>query len=308
MTQDASDDTDVFERAEGAEPTAQEPRWIDLPPTGMLSVEDVDALLRWRRASIVAIVGERFGGKTTLVTEIYERFMRGPFAGALFAHSMSLMGFERKSYLSRADSGEIRPDTPRTSKSDGLLFFHLAVAEEDDLRRTDLLFSERAGEVYREVRNKPASASDLLEVGKAQSIALIIDGQRVAQDLRRAEVFASVRSILRALSDQRMVRADARVQLVTTKYDQLTGDEASDARNALQVFEEQMIGTYQGRFFEIEAFRTAARDPRGVLEPAMGLSPLLRTWLKPPPPFMESEVPLPDLESQFDRLMLRRSA
>lgn len=279
---------------------------MTLPPSGMLSIEEADALLRWRPACLVAVVGERNGGKTTLVTEIYERFLRGPFAGTLFAHSQSLLGFERKSFQSRAESGAEVPDTPRTSKQDGLRMFHLAVADQGDLRRTDLLVSERAGEVYREIRDNPVRAAELLEVRKAATVALIIDGQRVLDDRRRPEAFASVRNVLRALADGDVIHPRAQVQLVTTKCDLLDADEAAVARDALDQFEERTAASHAGRFAAIEAFRTAARDPRGIIEPARGLAPLLRSWLRPRPEPAVEVPATPALVDEFDRLLLRR--
>lgn len=301
-------DVDVFERTGPEGPAAPDQRWVDLPQSAMLSVEEADGLLRWRPASLVAVVGERNGGKTTLVTELYERFLRGPFADAFFAHSLSLLGFERKSFQSRAESGAETPDTPRTSAQDGLRFFHLGLADVADLRRTDLLISERAGEVYRAIRDAPARAHELIEVRRASSVALVIDGERVANNRRRSEVFASVRSVLRALADADVLASRTRIQLVTTKCDLLDGDAMADARGALDEFERLTAEAYDGRFADVSPFRTAARDPKGVTEPARGLAPLLRHWLLPSPAAAEHPVALPDLVDEFDRLLVRRAA
>jgi len=305
VSDDLSDDVDVFEQAQPGAPAKQGQRWTALPPSGLLTIEEADGLLRWRPASIVAVVGERNGGKTTLVTEIYERFLRGRFAQASFTHSLSLLGFERKTFQSRADTGAELPDTPRTSKQDGLRMFHLALTSDEDLRRTDLLISERAGEVYREIRDQPARANELIEVRKAATVALIIDGQRVLDIRRRAEVFASVRNVLRALADGKVIAPTAQVQLVTTKFDLLECEDAADARGALSEFEERIATSYAGRLRPIEVFRTAARDPRGAVEPARGIAPLLQSWLKPPPDPNFEPLALPILTNEFDRLLLR---
>lgn len=307
MTGDVDDaDTDVFERADAGQLPEPDQRWVALPPAGMLSVEDADTLLRWRPAALIAVVGERNGGKTTLVTELYERFLRGSFAGSLFSHSISLLGFERKSFQSRAESGGEKPDTQRTSKQEGLGFFHLAVSDEVDLRRTDLLISERAGEVYREVRDTPARALDLVEIRKARTIALIVDGERLADDRRRAEALASVRNVARAFADAGAVAANTHLQAITTKCDLLRGHAAADALDALSAFEERFIASYQDRFASASVFRTAARDPDGIVEPAFGLAPLLRSWLRAGPSRTVT-TPLPRLADEFDRLLLRRA-
>lgn len=309
MTDDHDDgdaDVDVFDSASEGQAAESDPRWVELPSSAMLNVEAADALLRWRPAVLVAIIGERNSGKTTLITEIYEQFLRGPFASSLFADSLSLLGFERKSFQSRAVSGAAQPNTPRTSAQEGLLFFHLAVSNDDTLKRTDLLISERAGELYREVRDRPDRAAELIEVVKSDFLVFIIDGERVADDLRRAEAFASVRNIVRALTDAGAVPPTAEVQVVTTKCDLLEAESASVARDALAQFEQKIAELCAGRISSISMHRTAARDPNGVVESALGLSPLLCSWLQPRPRETNEHPPAPAPADEFDRLFFRR--
>lgn len=299
-------DLDVFEQSESEKAANSDKRWELLPASSMLSLDDADMLLRWRKASIVTVVGERNGGKTTLVAQLYEQFLRGPFAQTLFSHSMSLQGFERKSFQSRAEYGADNPDTPRTSAQDGLTFFHIAVSDETSLERTDLLISERAGETYRDVRDRPELAANLIEIRKASTIVLIVDGERVAQPRMRAGVFASVRTIARALVDSGGISPQTRIQLVTTKCDLLQGEGASDALEALDTFEANLSGLLAGRFL-LTTFRTAARDPEGNVAPASGMDLLLRSWISPLPKPNLDEPQLPALVSEFDRLLLRGS-
>lgn len=302
---DSEADVDVFEQSQSEQLADLGQHWTSLPASTMLSLEDADQLLRWRAASVIAIVGERNGGKTTLVTEIYEQFLRGPFAGAFFCDSLSLQGFEQKSFLSRAESGEERPDTPRTSGQDGLLFFHLALCDTSNLR-IDLLISERAGEAYRGIRDEPKLASEMIEVLKASAVVFIIDGERVADPRRRSEAFASVRNMIRAIVDTGNIAPQARVQLVTTKCDLLEGDLAADARGALSEFEGRISSILEGRY-EVTTFRTAARDPEGTMEPAKGVTPLLQSWLGPAQISAKGHFEVPDLNDEFDRLLLRRN-
>lgn len=308
MTEQQSEldeDLDVFEHSD-AEPAISLSTHCELPAAGLLSVQDADALLRWRAASVIAIVGERNGGKTTLVTEIYTQFLRGAFADLWFSHSLSLLGFEKKCFQSRAESGAEHPDTPRTSAQEGLSFFHLQLVDPVRLEhKTDLLISERAGENYRDVRERPHLAEQLLEIQKAAVIALIIDGERVANARQRAGVFASVRNIAQALVHSGAVKADTVIQLVTTKYDLMEG-EATGARDALTEFEATLVRLFGDRF-SVVSFRTAARDPHGVIAPATGLAPLLRSWLAPRETRVENAVQLPELVSEFDKMLLRRT-
>ncbi|MFA7312681.1 MAG: hypothetical protein WC024_12765 [Shewanella sp.] len=298
-------DVDVFEQAEDVQASNHNLVWSSLSPSAMLSLEEADQLLRWRDASIIAIVAERNSGKTTLITEIYGRFLYGPFAGACFCHSLSLLGFEKKSFQSRAKSGSKYPDTPRTSAQDGLHFFHLALSNECDLQRHDLLISERAGEAYRDIRNKPDQADDMVEIRKAKTVVFVIDGERVAAPRMRAEVFASVRNIIRAIVDTGNIAVQAQVQLVATKCDLLDGEHMEEAREALSLFEKTIIEMLAGKF-DVTTFHTTARDPTAVVEPASGLAPLLISWLRPIPPVALVNLKMPELLNEFDRLLLRR--
>lgn len=304
---DLDEDVDVFEQPVTEQLIDADQRWVTLPTSTMLQLEGADELLRRRPASVVAIVGERNGGKTTLVSEIYERFLRGSFADSLFCQSLSLSGFERKSFLSRAESGAEHPDTPRTSAQDGLSFFHLAVAPlSAPKNRVDILISERAGETYRGIRDNPDRAAEMIELCKADAIAFIIDGERVLDPRMRAEVFASARHIIRALHGAGTIKPASKVQLVTTKLDLLSGDQAGDALAALTDFENRIIASF-GEIYSISAFRTAARDPKGNVEPGTGLAPLFLSWVTPLQPLPMDEVAPPILTDEFDRLLLRRA-
>lgn len=297
-------DVDVFESNESLGVDA-EGRWVELPHAGMLTIEDADHLLRWRSAYVIAVVGERNGGKTTLVTELYERYLRGPFAGYSYAQSLTMMGFEMKSFQSRADSGAELPDTPRTSKQDGLKFFHLALSSERQ-PRVDLLISERAGETYRDVRDRPVQATSIIEVQKAVKVVFILDGERVADPLRRSEAIASVRLLARAFFDSGSISSAAELQLVTTKWDLLNVDALEKARAVLADFEKNFVEAYTGRGMKASTFRVAARDPKGCLEAGYGMAPLLQSWLEPAAQAKFCAPPLPNLVDEFDRLLIRR--
>src|SRR3546814_5116027 len=98
LERDNDSDVDFFEESSLAKPHEPNPSWAELPSADMLSIDAADELLRSRPANLITIIGERNGGKTTLITEIYEQFMRGPFAAHMFCQSRSLLGFEKKTF------------------------------------------------------------------------------------------------------------------------------------------------------------------------------------------------------------------
>src|ERR1043166_5638481 len=61
-----------------------------------LTPAEVEDFLRWRPATLIAIVGDRDSGKTTLLAALYGCFLKGPFASHLFVGSRTLVGFEKR--------------------------------------------------------------------------------------------------------------------------------------------------------------------------------------------------------------------
>ncbi len=265
----------------------------------------VDLMLRKRPARFIAIIGDSFAGKTTLISAIYDRFLRGPFCGLDFVASETLVEFEIKTYYSRAESGLEHPSMPRTSRQDGLLYYHLAVSK--DGKRNDLLFSDRAGEVYKEARDNSDEVKSLSEVPQADHVLLLADGGKLANPTNRAETFQGARQLLRVLLDNGGLSEGSRVQLVITKADQVA--QAMDAAaldTAIKDFETRLTRDFGGRLATLTYWRIAARDPRGRLMPAQGVAELMQEWLTDQPQLTLEAMPIGITpQSEFDRLMLR---
>ncbi|MGI2214343.1 TRAFAC clade GTPase domain-containing protein [Shewanella oncorhynchi] len=302
-----TEDLDVFDEVHAPSDAGKDVQVIKLPSSMLMSIAEADSLLRCKDAAIVAVIGERNGGKTTLLTEMYNQFLQGSFADSSFCYSRTLLGFEEKSFPSRADSRLTRPDTPRTSVQDGLRFFHLAVHDKTDAKRKDLLITERAGETYREIRDNPATAAELLEIRKAAYIVFILDGERVADNRRRAEAFSSVRGMIKAVVETSNLKNKVEIQLVTTKCDLFESEQKQKIIGMLETFEQQLAVMLSTKCNFI-AHRTVARNPTPGTKNTEGLDELLRSWLKTVQPKFETEIKIPLLKSEFDKLFFRRES
>lgn len=307
-TEDKELDSDPSD--EEAQETPEKGDHVKLPSGEALDVAGVDEFLRWRPMTLVTIVGDRDSGKTTLISSIYDRFLRGPFAGYLFAGSRTLIGLERRSHYARVDSGMTTPDTPRTSISEGVRFFHLALARADAPdARADLMLSDRAGETYRQARGNSRLVSDLIEVKKADCLVLLLDGARVVNPVERAGAVQSVRQTLRALWDGGALDAGARVQVATTKIDILRAQPEGDKAHTdtlLTALRDGLRADFGPRLGDLSFWDIAARDPAGTFEPAYGVDALLASWLdKVPRPATIIDRPGLVLQSEFDRLLAR---
>lgn len=275
-----------------------------------LDVNAVDEFLRWRPAIFVAIVGDRGSGKTTFISAIYDRYLRGPFAGYAFAGSRTLVGLERRSHLARAASKLTRPDTLHTSFQEGLHFFHFALAPTDHLSdRYDLMLSDRSGEIYRRARNNSALITDLVEVAKANQTVLLLDGEQLMNPVERSGAMQATRQNLRALLDGGALDSSAVVQVVTTKVDLFVSHlepERDEINRHRQSFRERLLQDFGSRVHKLTFWEIAARAPDPEFEPALGVEALVRSWLEEPgcrsPLVVQSIVAL---KSEFDRLLIR---
>lgn len=284
-----------------------EPIRIHLPSGEALTPAEVDHFLLWKPARFIAIVGDFDSGKTTLICALYDRFLRGSFAGHLFGGSRTLVGFEKKSHHSRIDSGRVVPDTLRTSLSDGLKYFHFSLAPSENAQsRIELMLSDRAGEQYQKARNNSDVVSELIEVKKAHYVVLLMDGGRIADPVHRQNAMQSVRQTLRAFLDGGALSKTSRVQVVITKVDLLAEIPEKLALEAqLEQFHKGLQKNFGERLAELSFWEISARDPLGEFSPAHGVKELLESWCVFIPVTL-TRTPLQiALNTEFDRLLSR---
>jgi Double-GTPase 2 len=262
-------DGELDPATEGATPDIER---VSLPSGEALTFDEVGQFLLWRDATFVAVIGDSHSGKTTLVCALYERFLKGPFAGLGFAGSRTLVALERRSHHSRVESGRITPDTAHTSLQEGLRYFHFAVAPNGQPeKRTDLLLSDRSGEVYREVRDNSNVVGTLPEIPQADRTVLLLDGRRVADPIERNGAIQSARQILRVLLDNGALDLTSIVQVVTTKFDLIAaGPDVQQIDNVLAAFRERLFADFALRLKSLSFHDIAARDPTTKFAPAHG--------------------------------------
>ncbi|MEA3197346.1 MAG: hypothetical protein QOF32_1398 [Gammaproteobacteria bacterium] len=298
------DDGEFDEAAEGSPSDVARVR---LPSGDALTLDEIDQFLRWRAATFVTIIGDSDSGKTTLSCSLYDQFLRGAFGGLAFAGSRTLVALERRSHHSRVDSGRTTPETARTSHMDGLRYFHFAVAPNGHPgKRTDLLLSDRSGEVYRSARNNSSVVGTLPEITQADRIVLLLDGGRVADPIERAGAIHSVRQTLRLFLDNDALGPTSIVQVVTTKIDLIAASpDGPEIADKLTGFRDRLFIDFGPRLKALSFHDIAARDPTSKFAPAHGLDTLIEDWATPRSRYMPVAPPPLELISEFDRLLVR---
>ncbi len=279
---------------------------VKLPAGDVLRPEEVEVFQLWRAPIYVAIVGDNESGKTTLIGALYDRYMRGPFSGYHFAGSRTLMGFEKCWYLSRVDCDIGKAKTEHTSRQIGLHYFHLALVrgEGDTLRH--LLISDRAGEVYRDARDKPDVVPSLTELNIAHRVVLLVDGARIATLSEQADTLQGARQSLRVFLDHGGLDCRSNVNVVVTKSDLIANSATKPLiESRLESFRQGLKRDFSARLGSLTFMQIAARPEGDQLSVAHGLDILVADWAQSRPFDVPEKVPTVQLEREFDRLLER---
>lgn len=256
---------------------------VALPDGRALTAERATATVRSALTRVVVLAGDVESGKTTLAAGLYERFQNGPYAGLLFAGSLTLAGFEERCHTARMASERMRPVTLRTSTSEDFRFLHLrlrSTQSRGEIR--DLLITDLSGERYQLARDSSEEVKLLTALRRADHVALLVDGAQLLKAETRHEAATNPQALLRSCLDEGMLDTRTHVQVVFSKWDLVsTGPTAADAIQ----FTENVVTTafrrFEHRLGSLEFVRVAARPDRATGVPApLGLDRLLDVWLE----------------------------
>jgi hypothetical protein len=256
-----------------------------LRPAGRLSSEKASAVLRRTATRVIAIIGPREAGKTSLIASVYDLFQLGPIGDVIFAGSQTMHAFEIACHDARAASGRTAPVTHRTPRGD-VQFYHLQVVCGGVKQGIALLLSDRAGEDYSAAGDDTKEATGFVEVVRADTLTVLVDGNRLADPHRRHHAAAEVRMMLAAIGEAGIIPDGQRLAVVLTKNDLLK--EADGGEAAVEAAFDRLFAALQSaqgkRFGEVASFRIAASPQMGDVPRGDGVQALLNYWLKPSAP------------------------
>ena len=254
-------------------------------------------------AIVVGLLGPVGCGKTTLIATIYDQFQLGTFAGWLFAGSETLLGFERRSHLSRLTSGEATATTERTKIGEGERYLHLRVQDDAQAHRVnEILVADISGEVFTRLLDRPEGTADVASLGAAHVLGFLVDGERLASNKYRHSVSQDTRMLLRTVVQGLRGSQVPLLQLIVTKWDLLAGSGGSDeaaVRSELAGILPAASPAYQVGGVFVTAARPGARD----VPWAYGCGALLSSWASTDvgPPRRSSLAAAPTTGRHFDR-------
>lgn len=291
-------------KAEGVEPAEEvEPEFIELFSGAALGATDAEVITLRSRTHLVVFAGAEGSGKTTVLASIYERLNQGPFAGFKFAGSRSLLGLEEICHLNRLASGGVQPDTQRTRLTEETKYYHLALRGAQPVAaRRDVLLSAMSGELFRMAKDSQEDAERLTFLRRADTIVVLVDGERLANTAQRTSAQADAADILESLLDANMVSPSCQVEIVFSKLDRITAA-GQPALDFLGKTKEKFEGKFRAHVPRLSFRNIAARPaPSSVPESSEGgLAEAFASWMTLPPSESHDEqqgAPAPSREER----------
>jgi hypothetical protein len=265
---------------------------ISLPSAELFKAREASQILKANESRVIAIIGPKEAGKTSLLASIYDLLQEGPIDRVHFWRSRTLFAFERACHDARAASQRHEPTAERT-KVGQFGFYHLGL--NNTSRPIDLLIADRSGEEYRRVADRPSEAADLMEVRRADTLTVLLDGARFLDPTAKHNARSDVQMILQGLIDGGVVCGQP-LALVLTKFDELKRSlEVHQLQGEFETFVKHITRLFGAHFTQILSFRTAASPMTDALPRGYGVPELLRFWIDAR--MCEAPVALPDVDS-----------
>lgn len=273
------------------DPTASDtgkkaPEYIDLPKGKELNDSAALDLARSRPVQWIVLAGPSDSGKTTLLTSLYELFQWRKVEGYAFAGSSTLPGFEERCYLSRRDSGNQLPHTPRTRyEGPNPLYLHLRIRSTKGLHPFgDILCTDVSGEMFEHARDSVAECKEMIFLKRANHFLLFLDSAKGVQQDKRWAMFEDGKALLRSCVDSSMIGANCVVNVVWSRFDYFVAEEAEVAHQLFRAeVEKELRETFNKVIPTLMFSQVAARPLKApTLRIGHGVPALLKQWAETP--------------------------
>jgi hypothetical protein len=291
-----------------------ESKYIDLPSGKPLNSNEASQIIRRTGAPIVLLVGAVESGKTTLLASLHDSFQRSlSFANYISAGSSTLIGFEERCFDSRAESGAIEPSTLRTTFDEGLMFYHLELRVEDRTRGIHhLLIADMSGEFYERAMNSAAETKELTIITRADHFVHLLDGANLASKTLKDHTRANALLLMRRIFEQNMLRDNARVDVLITKWDIVLKRFGAEGAAGLLNEYRQIFQTKWGKHVGRLNVQSVAVRPHFTsdLRVGYGLSDVLARWLEEPQTQLQpvrKRIPMTTLSRTFDDFAVKEA-
>ena len=276
---------------------------VRLPGGAALTSIDAGAITARYRSGAVVVAGPHGSGKTTILTTLYDQFQMGPFGHWAFAGSETLLAFEERCHDSRLASGRSTAETVRTSGGSHETWLHLGLrSKESTEHRIDLLLSDLSGEVFERILSQPERITELTYLRRADHVAVVVDGDLIANSETSHGVRHTTYLLLRTLLESKTLGPTTRLEVVLSKLDRLLAQGWTEAQFANEVIPE-WTDMARSHSVDLSLHLTAARPLGDEVPWGRGMAELLETWagLSDPVIAPRTVAPVPAHARAIDR-------
>ncbi len=223
---DLSNPTSIIETLNGEEDSfieKQEVNNVTLLHDGeSLDKSEFLSLMKRSLVRVIVVAGLPETGKSTLLNSFYQPlFKKGIIGKYEFAGSATLKGFEKRDQLSRVDSG-LNVSTQLRTKAGQNQILHLDLKLKDTEKIECLTITDISGEDYEEMINSQKSCQDFKLLKRADTFALLIDGEKLVNRTERQKVRNKSLRLLSVLLEANMLDIYTRITIIFTKWDRVS--------------------------------------------------------------------------------------
>lgn len=196
-----------------------EPLTLSLPTGNKLTLGEIYPVSALEPSIFVVLAGGSECGKTTLITSVYQQFLKNIPQRYYFAGSQTIQAFEKRAFLSRTCSNRTNPEMQRTQRGSLDSFLHIRIWDSLLKPYTNLLLADFSGEDYNNVSaNTKLAEEDFNMVNIADFLIILLDGKNIANNLKHKEVQKAAH-ILRTFYDANLLHSKIRIIIAISKYD-----------------------------------------------------------------------------------------
>lgn len=197
-----------------------EPSTLSLPLGIELTLKETYSISAAESSIFVVLAGSTGCGKTTLVTSIYQQFLKDIPERYYFAGSHTLQAFESRSHFLRIDSNQKDPEMLRTQRGSLDSFLHIRIWDYKVKQYTNLLLSDFSGEDYDNVSaNIILAREDFNMVNIAKFLVILLDGENIANKKFRHKEIQKAVHILHTFHDANLLHSKIQIIIAISKYD-----------------------------------------------------------------------------------------